>query len=197
MSNEPLTLPPPTAEPPARRRRRGRRVAAAVGLALLATLAGLVFSVGFGRDPSVVRSVLIDKPAPPLRGRTLTGAPLDLRSYRGDVVLVNVWASWCAACRAEQAVLNAAAAVYRADGLRVVGIDMDDTLLDARAFVREYRVGYPSEWDPQAQAAIAWGTFGVPETYVVDRAGTIRQKAVGALTPGWIRQHVLLLLGAP
>ncbi len=182
----------------ARPARRGRRRLLGVFMvAALAALAAVVFSVGFGRDPSVVRSVLINRPAPPLHGATLDGASLDLRSYRGKIVLVNVWASWCAACRTEHPVLAATQRGYADRGLQIIGVDMSDKLPDARRFLTEMGgVTYPSVQDPNAQIAISWGTFGVPETYVIDRTGMIREKAVGAVTTGWVIAHVVPLLAA-
>lgn len=181
-----------------RPRRTRRRLLGAALLAALAAVAAIVLGAGFGRDPSVVRSVLIDRPAPPLHGATLDGAPLDLRSYRGKTVLVNVWASWCAACRAEHPVLAAAQRSYASRSLQIVGVDMSDKPADARRFLTEMGgANYPSVADPNAQIAISWGTFGVPETYLLDAAGTIREKAVGAVTTGWIDAHVAPLLGAP
>jgi cytochrome c biogenesis protein CcmG/thiol:disulfide interchange protein DsbE len=175
--------------------RRRRRIIGALALASLVALAATVFSVGFGRDPSVVRSVLLNRAAPALTGTTLDGGPLDLRDYRGKTVLVNVWASWCAACRTEHPVLAAAQREYPDRGLQIVGVDMSDTVVDAQKFLAEMGgAAYPSVQDPNAQIAIAWGTFGVPETYVVDRTGVIREKAVGAVTPDWLDAHVVPLL---
>lgn len=179
-------------------RRPRRRLIGVAALTALATLAAVIFSVGFGRDPSVVRSVLIDKPAPPLVGTTLDGAPLDLRGYRGKVVMVNVWASWCPACRAEHPVLAAAQRTFADRGLQIIGVDMSDKLADAKKFLTEMGgQAYPSVQDPNAQIAIRWGTFGVPETYVLDRTGIIREKAVGAVTPAWIDANVVPLLTSP
>lgn len=180
----------------ARPARRGRR--RLLGVLMVAALAAVVFSVGFGRDPSVVHSVLINRPAPPLHGATLDGARLDLRSYRGKIVLVNVWASWCAACRTEHPVLAATQRGYADRGLQIIGVDMSDKLPDARRFLTEMGgATYPSVADRNAQIAISWGTFGVPETYVIDRTGMIREKAVGAVTTGWVDAHVVPLIAAP
>ena len=176
-------------------RRNRRRVAGLVIVGLLVVATGVVFSVGFGRDPSVVRSVLINKPAPALSGTTLDRAPLDLRRYRGKVVLVNVWASWCAACREEHPVLTAVQRAYADRGLQIIGIDMSDTRVDAEKFLTEMGgAPYPSVFDPRARIAIRWGTFGVPETYLIDRNGTIREKAVGPITTRWVNAHVTPLL---
>lgn len=175
------------------RRRRLTLGIAAVGAFAAVTTA--VFGAGFGRNPAVVASTLVNKPAPPLRGITLGGIPLDLSSYRGKVLLVNVWASWCAPCRAEHPVLAAAQRDYARRGLQIVGIDMSDKPADARRFLTDMGgAAYPSVQDPHAEHAIAWGTFGVPETYLVDREGIVREKAVGAVTPDWILATVVPVL---
>lgn len=155
----------------------------------------LVLGNGFGRDPSVVRSVLIGRPGPRLEGPTLSGGTLNLADYRGKVVLVNVWASWCAACREEQPLLNATQRQLGPSGLRLVGIDMSDTVADARAFLRHTGgTTYPSVFDPRGARAVGWGAFGVPETYLIDRSGIVRGKAVGVITQKWIQTKVIPLL---
>ena len=182
---------------PPRGRRRRRLLGAAV-LAAVVAVSAVVFSVGFGRDPSVIRSVLINRPVPTLTGTTLDGAPLNLDTYRGKIVLVNIWASWCAACRQEHPVLTAAQRTLADRGLQIIGVDMSDTVPDAQGFLAQNGgAAYPNVQDPHAQIAIAWGTFGVPETYVVDRRGVIREKAVGPVTPDWIDAHVVPLLAKP
>lgn len=184
-----------TAAGPARRRAAGSRRPRWLWLALVVAAAAAltgVLGVGLGRDPSVVNSVLLSRPAPPLVGRTLDGAALNLGSYRGRLVLVNVWASWCAACRAEHPVLAAAQRDLGPRGLQVVGIDMSDKPADARRFLAELGgASWPSVVDPDARIAISWGTFAVPETYVVDARGTIVEKAVGAVTTNWIATRVV------
>lgn len=168
------------------------------GLAVLVALAAgvaVVLSTGFGRDPAAVPSALIDRSAPPLAGPTLDGGRLDLRDYRGQVVLVNFWASWCAACKEEHPVLTAAQRRLGEHGLRVVGVDMSDTRKDARGFLKKMGgANYPSVFDPGARIGAAWGVFGLPESYVVDRDGVIVAKKVGALTPQWVSDNVVPLL---
>jgi cytochrome c biogenesis protein CcmG/thiol:disulfide interchange protein DsbE len=94
--------------------------------------------------------------------------------------------------------LAATQRAYRARGLQIIGIDMSDSLADARKFLADMGgEAYPSVRDPNAQIAVSWGTFGVPETYVVDRTGMIREKAVGAVTPAWVSGHVSPLIEAP
>lgn len=189
---------PLTDEPsrPARRHRRRWLVAAVLLVAAAGSAA--VLGTGLDRDPSVVRSVLLGTPAPPLTGPTLRGGTADLRAYRGKVVLVNVWASWCLACQREHPVLAAANRDLGPHGLQLLGIDMRDTDRDAIAFLdRMGGAGWPSIRDPDSRHAVEWGTFAVPEAYLVDRDGTIVKKAVGAVTADWIERNVVPLLAAP
>ncbi|GAA1439332.1 redoxin domain-containing protein [Nocardiopsis tropica] len=164
------------------------------GLAALLALVGsmvVVLGVGFGRDPATVQSVLIDKPAPPLAGSTLAGDRIDIRDYRGEVLLVNVWASWCEACKREHPVLLSAQERLGPEGLQIIGINMSDDPENAREFLDEMGgATYPSVMDPDARIAVEWGTFAIPESYVIDRDGIIRMKVFGPVTPEWIDGNV-------
>ncbi len=164
-------------------------------LLLVATFVAWVLSVGFGRDPTVVPSVLMDRPAPPLAGPTLEGPPFDLATHRGQVVVVNVWASWCTACKEEHLELEAAARRLSPHGVQFVGINTQDTVEAARAFLDEMGgSSYPSVLDPDGRKAVDWGVFGVPETFIVDPDGTVRAKAVGAVNEEWVVRTVELFL---
>lgn len=176
--------------------KRGRWIAAAALLLVVGTVTA-AFATGLQRNPSLVRSVLIGRPAPPLSGRTLAGTFFRAGSVHGKVLLVTVWASWCPSCQSEQGLLDAVQRQLGPRGLQVVGIDMTDSASTARAFLT--RTGgelYPNIFDPDATLAIDWGTFGVPESYLVDRAGIVRAKMTGTVTTAWIDQQVLPLLGS-
>ena len=179
-------------------RPRRRRWPTLLAVLLSAAAVAAIFGVGLGRDPSVVRSVLIGRPAPPLTGPTIDGGTVDLRQYRGKVVLVNVWASWCFACRREHPVLADAQRQLSPYGLQILGIDLRDTDNDALDFARQMGgVSWPSIRDNDSRHAVEWGTFAVPETYLVDRDGTIVSKAVGAITADWIQRNVTPMLSQP
>lgn len=193
LPDSPGATPASTADRASRPHRR--RWLALLVVLLSAAAVAAILGVGLGRDPSVVRSVLIGTAAPPLAGPTIDGRAVDLRQYRGDVVLVNVWASWCLACRREHPVLATAQSQLGRYGLQIIGIDIHDTDKDALAFQQEMGgVGWPSIRDSDSRHAVEWGAFAVPETYLVDRDGTIVGKVVGAITADWIQQNVTPLL---
>lgn len=160
-----------------------RRAFVFIPLAIFLALAAIFFT-RIGGDHSVVPSALINKPAPQLSLPVLEGAnvpALDPASYRGNVTLVNVWASWCAPCRAEHPFLLRLAKDTR---IRVAGINYKDQPANALKFL--VQLGNPFAAigvDAAGRAAIEWGVYGVPETFLVGRDGTIRYKQVGPITP--------------
>jgi len=158
----------------------------------LIMFAGLAVLFLFGLhdgDPSRIPSALIGHPAPqtalpPLEGLVSNGAPipgLDPAAFKGKVSVVNVWASWCVPCHDEAPLLTALGQDKR---LQVIGINYKDTPENARRFLGRY--GNPFGMvgvDNNGRAAIEWGVYGVPETFVVGREGTIVFKLVGPITP--------------
>lgn len=130
------------------------------------------------------------KDLPDLSGAALSPPParLRLRPPAGKPAFIDVWASWCYPCRQEAAMLARLSRRYRAE-VRFVGIDLEDTRDDARAFVRRYRLRYPSIFDPKATLAGKLGFFGLPTAYLIDRQGRIAGKIVG-------RQNEATLQGA-
>ena len=133
--------------------------------------------------------------APPLAGQTLTGERFDLATLRGQVVLVNVFASWCAPCRAELPLLIAAQRRWSAQGLRVVGVDVRDSTESVHALLDETQAQDLTVLpDPAGTTAVEWGARGVPETFLVDRNGRVVQWAQGPLTAQWVDQRLAPLL---
>ena len=153
----------------------------------------------YSGDPSKVPSALIGRPAPsfalePLAGASQNGQPLPgLASddLKGKLTVVNVWASWCAPCRQEHPVLMELA---KDSSLRVVGINYKDTPENARRFLGAFGNPFAAVGvDPGGRAAIDWGVYGVPETFVVGPDGTIRYKHIGPILPEqmlWFRQQL-------
>jgi cytochrome c biogenesis protein CcmG/thiol:disulfide interchange protein DsbE len=165
------------------------RVAVVLPLLALLALASLFwFRLGAG-DPSELPSALIGRPVPttdlpPIAGLTRDGQPvlgLAAADFAGKVTLVNVWASWCVPCHDEAPLLMQLAEDKR---LRIAGINYKDQPDNARRFLGRY--GNPfaaSGADPNGRAAIEWGVYGVPETFVVGRDAKIAFKLVGPITP--------------
>lgn len=159
---------------------RWRGVAAAA-VAVLVVGSALVAGRVLGRDPGAVDSPLLGKPAPALRLPALDGGTVDVAAWRGDVVVVNFWSSWCVPCRAEAPELQAFAERWAGRGVRVVGIAYSDEESDVAAFRDRYRLTYPQALDEDGRAAIDFGVFGVPETYVITRDGMVMAKLIGAV----------------
>jgi cytochrome c biogenesis protein CcmG, thiol:disulfide interchange protein DsbE len=144
-------------------------------------------------DPRTLPSAMIDKPAPAFDLASLKGDGDFARDeLKGQVVLVNFFASWCIPCRAEQPVLMQLARDAKAT---VYGISYKDKPEASRAFLAE--TGDPFARiavDASGRTAIDFGLYGVPETYVVDRVGIIRFRQVGPLDPDTLAKQVLPLL---
>ena len=163
------------------------------GLPLLALVALVaVFALSINRDPSLVRSVLIDKPAPAFAMDAIPelGVPgFDTAALKGDVTVVNVFASWCIPCRAEHPLLMALRDVAN---VRLFGINQNDAPENARAFLAELGNPYQAVGaDRDRRVSIDWGVYGVPETFVVDADGIITFKHVGPLTPETLQSELL------
>ena len=161
----------------------------ALPLVAFAALAAIFwYRLGNG-DPSRIPSALIGRPAPQtslpaLEGLANNGAQvpgLDPAAFKGKVSVVNVWASWCVPCHDEAPLLTELGKDSR---LQVVGINYKDAPDNARRFLGRY--GNPFGIvgvDANGRASIEWGVYGVPETFIVGRAGTIVYKLVGPVTP--------------
>ena len=168
---------------------RGRPWLMALPLLAFAALAALFwFRLGSG-DPSKIPSALIGRPVPQtslpaLEGLAAGGVPvpgLDPATFKGKVSVVNVWASWCVPCHDEAPLLTELARDKR---LQLVGINYKDAPDNARRFLGRYGNPYGIVGvDGNGRAAIEWGVYGVPETFVVGRDGTIVYKMVGPVTP--------------
>jgi thiol-disulfide isomerase/thioredoxin len=121
--------------------------------------------------------------APDVSGTTLTGTRFRLSADRGSVVVMNFWGSWCTPCREEAPALGTLAQHFAGTGVRFIGVDIRDDPASAEAFMRTFRIGYPSLNDPNDAIALDFsGTVppaGIPTTLVIDRSGRIAARIVG------------------
>jgi cytochrome c biogenesis protein CcmG/thiol:disulfide interchange protein DsbE len=157
---------------------------------------GLVvfLAIGLNRDPHEVPSPLINKAAPAFEASQLAEASKTFSpvSMKGQVWILNVWASWCVACREEHPVLVELA---KSQVAPVIGLDYKDKREDALAMLS--RQGNPyalSVFDGNGRVGIDYGVYGVPETYIIDKAGVIRFKQIGPLTMDLLNQKIYPLL---
>ena len=165
-----------------------RRAVVLVPLALFLGLAALfLFRLDAG-DPSIIPSALIGRPAPqtalpPIAGLDRDGqaiSGIDPASFKGTVTVVNVWASWCVPCHDEAPLLMQLSQDSR---FRLVGINYKDEPDNARRFLGHYGDPFAAAGaDQSGRAAIEWGVYGVPETFVVGRDARIAYKLVGPIT---------------
>ena len=154
----------------------------------------VLLGVGLSLDPREVPSPLIGKPAPQfelpqLHDSAKTFSPKELR---GKVWVLNVWASWCVACREEHPVLSE----FAKSGLvPVYGLNYKDQRPDALAWLKRYGDPYQvSLADTDGKVGIDYGVYGVPETYVIDKQGVIRYKRIGPVTPDILQKTMVPLI---
>ena len=175
--------------------RRGisnREVLYAVGgvLVALLILAGLWSALGTRRASGPAVSE-VSYPAPPFTLRTLDGGRFDLAAYRGKVVLINFWATWCVPCREETPALQAAHQKLAREGLVIVGVDLFNGERDeeaVRQFVAQYGATYPIALDESGDVARAYRLNPIPVSYFVDPSGNVRYIRIGQLTTGDVEQ---------
>ena len=163
---------------------------AAIGVVILSVALAVIFTTRFGEDPNLVPSPLLGQAAPSLALPLLDGSgALDAATLGGKVVVVNFFASWCIPCREEQPDLAAAADAFADRGVVIVEIAYQDEAVTALNFLDEFGRSDSAIYlaDPGGRAAIAYGVFGIPETFFVATDGTVVGKAIGgtdALTLG-------------
>jgi cytochrome c biogenesis protein CcmG/thiol:disulfide interchange protein DsbE len=160
-----------------------------IPLAAFVVLSGFLLK-GLHLDPHEVPSPLIGKPAPEFR-LTQVGDPsksLSRDEMLGQVWLLNVWASWCVSCREEHPVLVEFA---RKGVVPIYGLDYKDTRGEALKWLGQFGNPYQASlFDPDGRVGIDYGVYGVPETYVIDKSGTIRYKQIGPITPEVLQDKI-------
>lgn len=166
---------------------------ALIPLAVFGVLVAFL-AAGLRGNPRELPSALMDRPAPAFRVPTLASPTQSLgpEDLRGQVWVLNVWASWCTACRLEHPVLVDFA---KGKTVPVYGLNYKDKREDAQKWLAHFGDPYQqSFFDADGRVGMDLGVYGVPETYVIDRQGMVRFKHTGALTPEVLQQQILPLV---
>lgn len=146
-------------------------------------------------NPRDIPSPMVGRIAPDFSLPTFTGGDVRLSDLRGRVVVVNFWASWCGPCREEAAALEATWRRYRDAGVVMVGVNIQDQRPAARQFIDLTRASYPNVVDTSGATSIAYGIYGVPETFLLSADGRIRLRHVGVVTTEMLDREIELAKG--
>ena len=160
----------------------------------LFALLGVLLAYGLKLDPHKIPSPLVDKPLPAFSLPTLEKPEISFANadLHGKVVLINVWASWCVACKQEHPVLMRLASEKR---VPLIGLNYKDKRVDAMQLLRTEGNPYDlSIMDADGRVGIDWGVYGVPETFVIDKQGVIRYKYIGPISTEVWEQTLLPLV---
>jgi cytochrome c biogenesis protein CcmG/thiol:disulfide interchange protein DsbE len=156
-------------------------------LAIAAVVLAIVAAVAYGATKYLRKELFpveLGTKAPDFNAFTLDSVPREKRlsDYRGKVLMINVWATWCLPCRVEMPSIEALNKAYASKGLKIVAVSIDDPGTDAtiRAFVKQYGLTFEILHDPQARIADLYDVTGYPETFILGKDGIIRKKLMSA-----------------
>ena len=154
----------------------------------------LIFlALSFGKDPRQLDSPLVGKTAPNFSLRDLDGRLVHLEDFRGQPVFLNFWATWCQPCIAEHPVLQAAARQYEGK-IQFLGVVYHDEVQKIESFLAARGAWGPTLLDLEGSVAVAYGVYGAPETFFIDRNGVIVEKLVGTVHPQMLARKLDNLL---
>jgi len=176
--------------------------------AIITLIAGGIFLLGAGLIPLLANArqkalesvapilppVTSIYPAPQLELTDLQGNPVSIEDYRGQVILVNNWATWCPPCRLEMPELQAYYSAHSTEGFVVVAIESGEPADQVASFVQEFRVTFPVWLDPQILALEAFQNWDLPSSYVIDWDGMVRLSWTGGINQPTLEQYVTPLL---
>jgi cytochrome c biogenesis protein CcmG/thiol:disulfide interchange protein DsbE len=146
--------------------------------------------MSFGRDPHEIRTPMVGRPAPSFSlPDVATHEAVSLASFRGRPVVINFWATWCVPCVQEHATLVSTARSLGSE-VQFIGVVYEDSQGQVRDFLDQRGHAYPAVLDEDGRTAIAYGVYGVPETFFVNRSGAIAAKYTGALTASILTQNL-------
>jgi cytochrome c biogenesis protein CcmG, thiol:disulfide interchange protein DsbE len=170
----------------------------AVGIAISIPILALL-AYGMTNDPNAIPSPLPGRPAPEFTLPVMDAdEAISLADLRGNVVVLNFWASWCLECRHEHSDLSMAAQMFEPHGVRFFGVLYNDTPGNGRAWIREMGGQYyPSLVDEGSRTAVSYGLYGVPETFIIDQNGVVAHKQIGPITLSRLAGLIQPLLDNP
>lgn len=151
-----------------------------ITLAIIAPVLWL-FAFGFRRDAHYIKSPLLAKQATPFTVTLFDGRKVNLSDFRGKAVFLNFWSSWCPPCREEARDLEAAWRRVKDKNMVFLGVALQDTDNDSRAFLQEFGITYPNGKDESGRISVDYGTWGIPESFFIDPQGRITYKHVGGI----------------
>ena len=164
----------------------------ALPLLLITAMAGCASSNAF------VHVVTLREPLPTISGPSVTdGSQLSTEGYRGKVLVLNVWATWCGPCRYEQPDLVKVANAYASKGVAFLGVNYQDDDAKAKSWIKRFAVPYPSLADPSGRTALQLKFAGLPDTIIVDASGTQRYLFFGKTTQAEVSHYLDLVLASP
>ena len=183
-----------------RRARGGRQnsqvfslVLIGAGLILFGILGFLLLPRDGGQAPSQEASAIpapVDFPAPELTLSDLDGKEVSLSDYRGQVVLVNNWATWCPPCKAEMPVLQAFYEAHQDQGFVIIAIEAGDAERAVAQFAKDHKLSFPVWPDTNTMALTAFRNLSLPSSYVIDREGQVRLAWTGAVNRETLEKYV-------
>ena len=158
------------------------------GIAAIALMSAVTLLTKPG-NPELHKGVLMDQPAPPIEGKTADGKQINLADYKGKVVLVNFWATWCGPCRKELPSIVALHKKYAARGLEVIGMVSNDDLTQATQFAKDNEMNWP-QLNVTPEQGMAYGIRAIPATFIVGRDGKIAATIDGLVEPSVLEAEV-------
>jgi cytochrome c biogenesis protein CcmG, thiol:disulfide interchange protein DsbE len=151
-----------------------------VDLAIKGVIAALLVALGFVIVWSMQDHIVQEgDKAPNFTIRTDSGQQISPRDFGGKVLVLNFWASWCAPCVEEAPSLNQFADMFKSQGVVVLGVSVDRNEQMYRNFIKRFNVSFPTARDPEENLSYRYGTYKIPESYIIDRDGKVRRKYAG------------------
>lgn len=163
-------------------------------MAMCALLVCVAHGACFGAAAPVPATSLVNKMAPEITRRDLSGTEVSLHSLRGKVVLLNFWATWCAPCQIEMPVFARWQQQHGPQGFQVVGISMNDEAAPVRRLVTKFKLNYPVAMGDAELGTRYGGVLGLPLTYLIDQNGVVRARFEGETDPGKIEKQLRRML---